>query len=136
MKQKILLSVMMMAMVLVATSCSNEQSDEEKAMNNMAGTWDIQIVGGWTTVTLTDDGRWSCVNREDGYGETLVPAIPDGQGEYSVEGRNVFDGLYIHLMQNGKELRKITIVTYTNDHKTAQIKISGWGDEIFYVKKK
>lgn len=133
MKQKILLSVMMMAMVLVATSCSKEQSDEEKAMNNMAGTWEMQIDGGVTTIVLTEDGWYSCVSVKDESGIEMEPPIPDSQGEYWVEGKNVFDGLYIHLMQNGKELRKIVILTYPNQQQTVQLQISGYGKKNFYA---
>ena len=138
MKQKILF-LMMMALALTMVSCGGDDDDGGKGggtgNSKVAGTWQINGEDGITTVTLTGNGQYTSQSVPYENRTSMTPPIPDGKGQYAVEGTNVWDGLYIRLMQSGKEIRKITIVSYKNDYMSAEIRISGYGDTPFFVEK-
>lgn len=147
-KHVFLLCVMMVAMMMASvglTSCSKDDDGVAGAMTgDIVGTWncDYYSIDGssgtrypmgddydlpMTTITLRADG--TC----EGSG-----VIINGKGNYTVvTGNGWKDGYWaiFTFTQNGKTVCTATLESYTNDHRTGYVTVSGHGNEWFVFKK-
>ncbi len=122
-------SVLVAMMAMVFAGCSKSEDDEqtEEIYSIAAGTW---VFKGYcdiisdnpnipvdvpTTITLRYNKTATC----DGL-------LPNGESNYYIEGNNIYKtGIYIHLSQNGKEVCKIQLKSYTNDRKEVWVMVEG-----------
>lgn len=147
-KNVFLLCVMMVAMMAASvglTSCSKDDDGVAGAMTgDIVGTWrcesyqdgsndnylypmgddyDLPV----TTITLRSDG--TC----EGSG-----VIINGKGNYTVVTANGWEDGYWAIFtftQNGKTVCTATLESYTNDHRTGYVTLSGHGNKWFVFKK-
>ena len=143
MKQKSLLSVMM-AMVLVATSCSKSEDNGSSIPSDYVGTWTCNEYCQPNNTSL-----FIAMYAEDGYPSTTVTLNADGtcsgsglvingNGTWTIEPGDKFkDGYYaiITFYQNGKVVNTAWVESYMNDHRTGFVRLQNYPDKWFVFKR-
>lgn len=149
MKKDLLFVCMMVAMMTASVGLTSCSKDDD---GGIAGAMTSDIVGTWkceyycidgssgnqypmgdnydlpvTTVTLRADG--TC----EGSG-----VIINGKGNFTVKTGKWWEDGYSAIFtftQNGKTVCTATLESYTNDHRTGYVTVSGNGDKWFVFKK-